>query len=531
MWQTLVRAAIAGTDRQLLTFPQVQDEIDRLLAQLDTANPAKALLDAAALLYFVRQAGRVPTVVDGDAIPPSLADDAPVCSPQAARCLQRMLAGEFPELLPEWLSTAATAGWRVPPELLPEMLDWGNRNPQWRGQILPVVGNRGRWLAAQNPEWQYAEAAIARSIWETGTIAMRLWTLQRLRDRDPAEAREWVAATWNQDKAPDRAAFLAIFKTGLTAADKLLLELAIDDKSKQVRAVAADLLARLPDSQLTQRAIDRITPIIHIQTQPQLQLEVKPPQTCDDRAIRDGILVQPPAGMGQKAWWLVQMLGQVPPSLWTGTSVGAKHWGDRFETQFEMHDANASPDLPENPMRLLQAAVSGEWYAALLEGWAIAAERHGDIEWAEALLPAISVFPGNGNHWSDLSLKLMEILPIDRREALVWNILRDDAGERLKKNHPLLFFLKVCRHPWSLDLSLAVIDRVAIEIATSADNYNWSVRSIVRDCAYFLNPSALEAAERSLGSAAKAESYWEQTVDEFLEILQFRHEMLTGLEW
>jgi Family of unknown function (DUF5691) len=516
VWQTLVTAATIGTDRQPFALPKATDNrvatpkeyrLDRLLAKIDTTDPAKALLSAAAAVRLAQKAGRVPVVPDFEAVSPFPPKDLPVCGEDAAHSLQRMLAGEFLEVMPEWLAAVTAARLRVPPEYLPDLLNWGNRHPQWKLPILEVLGDRGRWLAAQNPDWQYAEASIDRSIWETGTSAMRLWVLQLLRNRDPDRAREWVSSTWKQDKAPDRAAFLATFKMRLSLAEESLLESALDDKSKQVRAIAADLLTRMPESQLTYRAIDRISTVMRIVTQPSLQIEVILPNECSEMALRDGIVPQSSSGMEEKAGWLMQMLGQVPPSVWTREA---------------------------SPGELLSVAAGSEWYAAFLQGWSIAAERHQNIEWAEALLTVLPKFPGIGNNLSELSQNLMDLLPIDRRESLVWQVLQEDTGdtpleslrERLKKNHPLLFLLKLCRHLWSIELSLAVLNRVAIEISTSQDNYNWGVRSIVKDCAYFINTAVIADADRLLKLAVKAESYWEQTVDELLEILQFRHEML-----
>lgn len=532
MWKTLVSAATIGTNRQPLILPKVKnDHLDRLLTQIDTTDPAKSLLSAAALLSLTQTAGRVPVVPNFEEVSPSPPEDLPVCRQEAAHSLKRMLAGEFPEVLPEWFARVAASRWRVPPECLPDLLDWGNRNPQWKWQLLPLLGSRGRWLAAQNPQWQYAEASIDRSIWETGTSAMRLWTLQLLRDRDPALARDWVSSTWKQDKAPDRAAFLGTFKVGLSLADESILEPALDDKSKQVRTSAADLLARLPDSQLTQRAIERIASVIQFVTKASLKLEVTLPQTCADAAIRDGIVPQAPSGIGEKAWWVLQMLGQVPPSFWMATHVGAKPLGDNLETNPKTDNLTALPsgDLSATPGKLLQVAASSEWYAVLVEGWAIAAERHQNVEWAEALLTVLPAFPGTGNNLSELSQNLMEILPIDRRESLVYQVLQEDTGDRLRKNHPLLFLLKLCRHLWSRELSSAVLNRVAMEISTSQDNYNWGVRSTIKDCAYFIHPTVVADADQVLKNAVKPDSYWAQTVDEILEILQFRHKMLMGI--
>lgn len=501
IWQTPISAAMLGTERQALIVPQTnQESVDRLLARIDTTNPAKALLRAAAVLELAEKAGRVPPIGEVEAVSACIAEELPMCSPLAAESLQRMLAGEYAHLLPQWLETVAAAGFTVPPEYLPQLLSWGSQNGQWRSHLLPVLGHRGRWLAAQNPQWQYAEASLDRSIWETGTSAMRLWVLQLMRQSDPARAREWVSSTWKQDKAPDRAAFLAIFKSGLSLEDEALLEFSLNDKSKLIRAIAADLLARLADSQLTHRAIDRATPCLKIVTQPSLAIEVSLPQLCDDAAVRDGIVLQPPSGMGEKSWWLLQLLAQVPPKVWTAT-----------------------------PTEFLTVAATHPLSEVLLEGMAIAAERHRDLDWAQAILKMTPTFPGSGNTLAQVCQNLMEMLPIERREALVWQVLETEGDTRLKKNHPLLFLGRSCRHLWSPELSLAVLHRLAIDISTSQDTYNWGVRSIVKDFADFIHPAVVGDAKTLLKTAVKADSYWAQTVDEVLEILQFRNEMLTGI--
>lgn len=527
IWQTLISAAMLGTERQPIVLPEVrsQEGLDRLLAQIDTSDPAKALLRAAAVLTLTEKAAHVPPIPDFQVVAACIREELPMCSPEAADSLQRMLAGEFAAVLPEWLARVALAGWRVPPENLPDLLSWGSQNSPWRSLVLPVLGNRGRWLAAQNPDWQYAEDSIDRSIWETGTTATRLWVLQLMRQSDPAMARDWISSTWKQDKAPDRAAFLGTFTFGLSLADEPLLEFALDDKSKLVRAIAADLLARLPDSQLTHRAIERLERWVGIVIQPSLQIEVTLPQFCDDAAVRDGIVVQPPSGMEEKAWWLLQMLGQVPPSFWTamGNPSGAKPVGERFVgiTQSD------PPTL--SPAALLKGVASSPCYGIWLEGMAIAAVRHKDLDWAQALLTVLPTVSSNRNTRTELCQNLMALLPFDRREALVWKVLHTHRGDRLNKNHPLLFLLRLCRHLWSPQLSLAVLQRVANEISTSQDTYNWGVRSTVLDCAYFINPAVVDDAHQLLKTTVKSESYWAQTVEEFWEILQFRHQMLAGI--
>ena len=155
-----------------------------------------------------------------------------------------MLSDEFRELLPEWLAALAAVNKRVPEELLPSLLAHGKSNDALREAINQVIGVRGVWLAAQNSDWDFVIGKLDESVWETGSRLQRLALLEKLRASDSARARELVAETWSEEKPEDRAAFLTTFITGLSLADEPFLEAALDDRRKEVRKAAADLLAR-----------------------------------------------------------------------------------------------------------------------------------------------------------------------------------------------------------------------------------------------------------------------------------------------
>ena len=143
--------------------------------------------------------------------------------------LQVMIGGQFREALPEWLTLAFEKRLRFAHENLVEALDFGRRFPEFRDGILPLIGVRGRWLAAQNPDWKYAlkisqaeiesaseeeidEEIQISEIWLTGTKEERSLLLHQLRKGDPSYARELVEDTWTQDSPEERAAFLQLSK-------------------------------------------------------------------------------------------------------------------------------------------------------------------------------------------------------------------------------------------------------------------------------------------------------------------------------
>ncbi len=153
-WEALLTAALIGTERAVVPAPP-----DGLATDVD---PADALLDQAALLAAARRAGRPASAAEP--LPPAEATSRPAVSQAAGRRLARILNGENPELLVEWLTAAAVHGLRPPPQFLPALLDRARRasaaNPdpeeaRLRALVLITDGTRARWLAGLNPFWAY----------------------------------------------------------------------------------------------------------------------------------------------------------------------------------------------------------------------------------------------------------------------------------------------------------------------------------------------------------------------------------------
>jgi Family of unknown function (DUF5691) len=286
-----------------------------------------------------------------------LALDQPASSTTPVRDVASRL-----ELLAEWLAAAAAAGRRLPPELVPALLDAGRRHRQLRPLIAPVAGPLAGWLAAQRPDWSYASATpveptIDDEVWEFGSIARRVAYLRRLRRRDPARARELLEAAWQAEPPEHRAALLPALGIGLSAADEPLLERALDDRRRPVRDAALELLAGLPGSRFAGRMAARARECIELHER---RIRVRPPAECDRSMRRDGIAARPPAGTGERAWWLEEILARTPLAVW-----------------------------PE-PRAFLARAVADTWSATLRRGLARAAAAQRDGGWAAALVDSLT---------------------------------------------------------------------------------------------------------------------------------------------
>lgn len=320
-WEALLATALVGTERRAAP-PAVLD------LPLDAVEPAEArVLAAAAVLTARRRAGAVPHH-DVEPLPIAPLDTRAPAGIGATQVLALLLGADVPvlgssEIVHEWLVTAAQHDVRVPHAVLVALLDLATRDRTLREPLRAVLDARGTWLAARRAEWRWATgiAAAARELdhewWTTATRSDRLAALRAVRERDPDAARELLVATWASESAGERAELLAPLAVGIGPADEPFLEAALDDRSKLVRAAAVPLLDALPTSRRAARMAARVTPLVGVAGRGRNRaLEFANPPRPDDAGRRDGIGDNKPAGVTQREWWLVQMVGGAPLAIW-----------------------------------------------------------------------------------------------------------------------------------------------------------------------------------------------------------------------
>jgi hypothetical protein len=365
----IVTAALMGTARQHGEATPTGTPVDELLANVEGATPERRLLLLAGALAAYRRAGQVASMLP-EVSEPAPAETTSLCSPAAADLVGNLLdlqsqSGEA-ELLRVALDRLHRAGRHLPPEVLPALLTGARR--EVRPALAAVVGERGRWLGQLNPDWSWLdETAVetsgaipedADTVWQEASPARRLRLLRQVRASDPARARTWVQAAWRQEKADFRADMVRALEENLSADDESLLESALDDRSEQVRGAVAPLLARISTSAFNVRMATRADTLL---TYARDKLTVTLPQTLDKSWQRDGITQKPPGMMGERSWWLRQVLSLVPP----------RHWEERFGL---------------TPKALMAAALAGgEHGPEVLDDWSEAAQLHHDTNWALAL--------------------------------------------------------------------------------------------------------------------------------------------------
>jgi hypothetical protein len=166
---------------------------------------------------------------------------------------------------------------------------------------------------------------------------------------------------------------------------------------------------------------DRARPLLRVGRGLRARLEAQLPEELDAATARDLVLVKPPKGTGEHAWWLQQILAGTPLGLW-------------------------ERDLEREPAELVGLTVANNLAGAVHAGWSEAASRQLASAWAVALLPVT---------WDARLLAAVapEVVEEQVRKAL------DDSRAYAT--------LQELRRPWGYELSRELVRRGHLDRTTA----------------------------------------------------------------
>jgi hypothetical protein len=147
-WRELVAVAMLGTDRR--NPPEPAGVIADLVDDTVRVSPSERMLAQVAAMVAVRRAGVLPGPVRPPMAGPD-ADDRPECVLAAVERWHHVTSS-WPVLEDEWMLTLLTNGWRVPPELVPELLTRHRSDPVRRVRAELACGPLAGWLVGHLPE-------------------------------------------------------------------------------------------------------------------------------------------------------------------------------------------------------------------------------------------------------------------------------------------------------------------------------------------------------------------------------------------
>jgi hypothetical protein len=351
-WNDLVTTAVLGTDRRSVEVAALPGSVGSAAGRL-TGDPAETLLGAAALMLARDRAAAMPrrAVAAPDALP---AEELRAMGPAAEAAFTDALQEPMHDLLLEALALAARAGLAAPRRCLPRLLERAVASKELRPLILAVLGVRGRWLAAQNPNWTtlVAEASAADHEGQAGHQGTG-------EPHAVPSAEDWAALS-----GPRRLATLRAIGSAPDAGLEALLERALDDPRADVRDRARTLLARLPESAYVGRMTARADLLVHVRRRLlRTEVSLADVDRLDQFAGRDGIDDQhanPPsrAARARIERWAVRALEITP----------LRHWDERLGGPEAALGATRAEDRDVLARGWLRAASTQEnqsWLLAL----------------------------------------------------------------------------------------------------------------------------------------------------------------------
>jgi len=279
--------------------------------------------------------------------------------------------------------------------------------------------------------------------------------------------------------------------------DEPFLEAALDDRSKVVRRQAAAVLARIPGSRLQGRLSDSAKAIITVQTtranllgRSRSRVVLVPPDSFAPAWERDGIEERQPEGIGQRAWWMRQVLSRAGLAVWTERT-------------------GMTPDA------ILDSLKQDDYFGDAMQALVGAATSAADPAWSAALIrllrhqPSIDIAALAG---------LLAGLPDDQRESLA---LETVTTARLDAGVQWILFASFDR-PWSPAFSAAAMKTLGALAGQAPENV-WRFSGAIEAASRRISPDALEAFENAVARSFPGASM--ESVTKHVERVRLRADM------
>ncbi len=503
-WRTLATVALLGTQRQAPPTPGIGGAIGAALQVVASDDREATLLAQAALLGPYLHSGRLPELAAAPAGPLAPPETRPAPPAHVSAVLEQLLVRGVPALMREWLTLCNQHGYCLPDHLLLACLRWGQKvrgDDESRAALRSCMSERGRWLAAQNPEWSFVRTVQAlpddveqiAARWEQDDARSRARLLGQVRATRPATSRELILKTWSSDSAEERLLWLETLTPTVSPDDETLLERALDDRSKKVRWMAVQLLARLPDSTTARQIAEQAAGMLGwvparggvfgIGGTP-AQISVTVPETPGRDLERTLVELTPPRGTSKTSWLLSRMLPLVPPTAWE------RRW-------------------QASPTQIIAAMSGNEWMDDLMAGFGAAAAFHHDTRWAEALFAAHETQQRRLNH--AMLIRVLDA-PAAEQVALRW----------LRKGEP--HTITHLERPWSVSFSREVLAFLQ-QLTARPANDTWRMLNVFDIASRRIPPTLLDDARRNWPTDRTTWEQWQSATDGFFATIHTRSEI------
>jgi len=445
IWQDLLKHAIVGS-QQGTPLPTLTPAVLQQRQQhWQALSQERQLLNALALVSAYRAVGQNPASTATEPPPICPTESRAYISASLKSRLQRYLREQNHGLIHEALTLLAPKQRLLTPDILAEFLAWCVNNRADAIQVRAVIGERGFWLCAQNPDWErlLGLAADDYTAWQAAHGPARLSLFGQALLADFSQTLAQLTAVWPSENAKDRLALLEVLADHLNAEAVPFLQTLHTDRSQAVREKATQCLVILHDPDTTTLLQGTLKALFCIHKpllgKPQLQVQLpnELPETWKQRGIQEKLEYLPGSNekIGAKAGWLYQWLCLCDP-LQLAHSLGL------------------------TVEKLVAATSHSDFANVLLNGLDAGAALHGCKDWLSPRFAGLDSKQRSG--WLN---RFAGTLPLADLEPLIISHVAE-----LKGREAGTFMFGLVHHQQSLSnkMALALID--AMLAAVQEDN-------------------------------------------------------------
>ena len=472
------------------------------------------LLGALARQAVAGKAGWEPSPLTAEERPLSVVEEEqPWVDLEAARSLEALLSGKRPLLLVEWLALAQRYAQLVRPVHLPRLLNLALQQPLPEALLLTAIGERGRWLATQHPQWQ-ALLPPVEADWKLGQTRQRQRYLRRLRQQDPGAALAQLEPLLKKRAYAQLERLLPELEVGLSENDLPWLEPLAAVKASGLRSTVFRLLGALPNSSLGQAARPLARQSLRREGD---DLVISLPRADDLPWLKGYQPLTPDSGRkhswapGGHSQLLVKLLATVPLVEWP-------------------------THLAFSPEQLIRKLPDHIWGEALYQSWTLAAWQQQDPTWATQLLRLV-LYPKHDPAMRG-EVGYQRWLPEGWRVALLTLVPAEDRNRLLRASmpyvdlhaaYPLPFaLLKEVPAPVEVATARAFAQRLIALLQVNERQLTRELRQLVQQLPAIAHRLPVEVYQELLSTWASNPSYslwYDPYLQEALQVLAFRRRM------
>lgn len=486
-WNNIINTALLGTDKKQIGNEELTEELSEAYRQIisneEIDREEKFLQITSAALNF-RVCGITPFPTQDITINIAEKEVKPYCKLTSLQVLKDILEEQSHSLLVFWLQQCNDKNQIVTPELVPLLFEIAAGQKKIRSLVTECCGKRGEWLSDLNPDWQFHVRENDEDVWQNGTSELRRKVLAKLRETDPAKAREWLKQTWSAENANTKAELLKQLETNASADDLEWLETLKEEKSQKVRDVALNLLKQIPGSSIVtaywnvlQKSVvlKKEKALLGMMSKTSIQIQLS---EVDESIFKSGVEKLSNTKEFTDAEFIVyQLMQSIPPKYW--------------ETYFD--------NSPENIINYFKKEKSTQKY---LPAFILAIAGFKSYDWALAFFQSSDVFDSS----------LIELLTEKEQDKFSIQYFEKDPDT-------IISTAKGRETEWSDDLARKIFKHA------SKNLYQYN-RSFYNECIRLIPGSILVDLEKFSPAEIHLQSSWSNMSEYIIKLVTLKQQTI-----